>query len=513
MTTAARLMIQGTSSSAGKSVLVTGLCRLYARRGLRVAPFKAQNMALNSFVTHEGGEIGRSQAVQAEACGILPTVAMNPVLLKPNSDHRSQVIVNGRVATTLNAKEYYVWRRTLVSTVRDAFESLANAHDLVIIEGAGSPAEINLRENDLVNMGMAGMAESPVVLVGDIERGGVFASLYGTAALLEPEDRARIRGFVVNRFRGDVSILDPGLRQLEDLTHIPVLGVLPHWDIRIEEEDSLAERLGRARSTRGGDLDIAVVKLPRMANFTDFGIFDLLPGVALRYVLPGEPLGEPDMVIIPGSKSTIADMATLHETGTSAMIREYHAQGGVVAGICGGYQMLGVSIADPDRSESNMKGIQGLGLLDVQTEFGTRKRTVRTAGEVLPVTGFFSGAKGMPVEGYEIHMGWTSLLSGARPLLRLTDGSPEGAVSSDGLVFGTYMHGLFDSFPIACALVDELRQRRGQHFPIWTPPFATYREYRLAQYDRLADILEEHLDMRALDAMIGLSARKGDKRC
>ncbi len=504
MTGAARLMVQGTSSSAGKSVLVTGLCRLYARRGLRVAPFKAQNMALNSFVTPDGGEIGRSQAVQAEACGILPTVAMNPVLLKPNSDHRSQVVVNGRVSATLNAKEYYAWRHTLIPTVRNAFESLAGAHDLVIIEGAGSPAEINLRENDLVNMGMAAMADSPVILVGDIERGGVFASLYGTVALLEPEERARIRGFVVNRFRGDMSILEPGLRQLESLARIPVLGVLPYRDIRIEEEDSLAERLGAARAAGPGDPDIALIRLPRMANFTDFGIFDMLPGVVLRYVPPGEPFGEPDMVIIPGSKSTIADMATLHKTGASAMIREYRAKGGVVAGICGGYQMLGVSIADPDRSESEQEGIQGLGFLDVRTVFGVRKRIVRTAGEVLPAKGLFAGAGGLPVEGYEIHMGRTTRLSNASPLLRLTDGSPEGAISPDGQVFGIYMHGVFDSFPIARALADELRRRRGLALPAWTPPFATYSAYRLAQYDRLADMLEEHLDMRALEAIADL---------
>lgn len=504
--TAATIMVQGTTSSAGKSVLVTGLCRLYARRGLRVAPFKGQNMALNSFVTPDGGEIGRSQAVQAEACGIPPSVAMNPVLLKPDSDHRSQVIVNGRALTTLNAKDYYAFRHTLKKPVLESFRSLAATHDLVILEGAGSPAEINLRENDLVNMGMAAMADAPVILIADIERGGVFASLYGTAALLQPDERARIKGFVVNRFRGDVSILEPGLRQLEDMLRIPALGVLPYWDIRVEEEDSLAERLGSGRAGGPGDIDIAVIKLPRIANFTDFGIFDLLPDVALRYVRPGESLGNPDMVILPGSKSTVADMETLRETGMAESIRGYYAQGGVVAGICGGYQMLGREIADPDGVESARLRVDGLGLLDVRTMFEAKKRTVQTTGTVLSAPGILAAMAGLLVEGYEIHMGRSAVGEGAFPLVDLA-GVTEGAASPDGRVFGTYMHGIFDSFAIARALVAALRDRKGlPAVPGTAGGPATYREYRLAQYDRLADALEAHLDMRAVDAIIARTA-------
>ncbi len=502
--TAATLMVQGTSSSAGKSVLVAGLCRVYARRGYRVAPFKGQNMALNSFVTPDGGEIGRSQAAQAEACGLEPSTAMNPVLLKPNSDHTSQVIVRGKAVATLNAREYYAWRHTLRPRVREAFAELATAHDLVILEGAGSPAEINLRENDLVNMGMAAMADAPVILVGDIERGGVFASLYGTVTLLEPAERARIKGLVINRFRGDASILEPGLKQLTELLDIPVLGVLPYWDIRIEEEDSLAERIGGGRRAGPDEVDIAVVRLPRIANFTDFGIFDLLPGAAVRYVTPGESLGSPDMVILPGSKSTMADMRVLHESGMAGELLAYHASGGVVAGICGGYQMLGRDIADPDGAESDSPRMRGLGLLDVSTVFVPEKQTVRTAGTLLPVRGILAVAAGLPVDGYEIHMGRTEPGPAVVPLLRL-GGGYEGACTADGRVFGTYMHGIFDSFPLARVLVNALRARKHlAPVPGSRDLPGTYREYRMRQYDRLADVLEASFDMRALDAIIGV---------
>lgn len=502
---AARLMVVGTASSAGKSVLVAGLCRLYARRGLTVAPFKAQNMALNSFVTPDGGEIGRSQAVQAEACGIEPSVLMNPVLLKPNSDHTSQVIVRGKAVADLNAKDYYRWRHTLKPCVLESFEALAACHDLVLLEGAGSPAEINLRENDLVNMGMAAMADSPVILVGDIDRGGVFASLYGTVKLLDPDEQVRIKGIVINRFRGDIAILEPGLRQLEDLLGIPVLGVLPYWDIRVEEEDSLAERLGNARMAGPDEADIAVVRLPRIANFTDFGIFDLIPGAVLRYVRPGEALGTPDLVVLPGSKSTMADMLILKETGMADAIREYHASGGVVAGICGGYQMLGNDVTDPDHAESDIARMKGLGLLDCRTEFVSEKQTVQSEGRVLPTHGILASASGMTVAGYEIHMGRTGRGSNATPLLFLADGTEEGALSPDGRVFGTYLHGLFDSFPVAYALVNALREQKGLSpvFPSTETP-ATYREYRMRQYDKVADMLEKHLNLDALNTIIGL---------
>lgn len=506
------LMIQGTASSAGKSALVTGLCRVYSRRGLRVAPFKAQNMALNSFVTAEGGEIGRSQAVQAEACGIAPLTAMNPVLLKPTSDRKSQIIVNGRVHGVLDAKEYYACRHTLRPAVAEAFMSLARSFDLIILEGAGSPAEINLRENDLVNMGMAAMAEAPVVLVGDIDRGGVFASLFGTVALLEPSERAHVKGFVINKFRGDESILEPGVRQLESLLGLAGLGVLPYWDIPLEEEDSLAGRLQNAAPVQPDAVDITVIKLPRLSNFTDFAVFDLLPGVRLRYVPPGSDIGKPDMVILPGSKNTIHDLRVLHESGTAAAIAAYHDNGGVVAGICGGYQMLGQHIADPDGVESDVPEIRGLGLLDVVTVFAASKRTVQSSGAIATVPGLLARLEGLPVGGYEIHMGKTHTGAHVSPLLRLknTEGEEglDGAVSRDGRVFGTYLHGLFDSLPVARALTNALRSRAG------LAPIAddgrlptTYREYRMARYDQLADVLERHLDMVALDAILDKGMR------
>ncbi|CAK7062031.1 MAG: Cobyric acid synthase [Desulfovibrio sp.] len=501
--TAKPLMVQGTASSAGKSALVTALCRIYARRGFRVAPFKAQNMALNSYVTPEGGEIGRSQAAQAEACGIQPSTDMNPVLLKPNSDRRSQVIVNGRVRTTLDAKEYYAFRHTLQPEVRAAYARLAAVNDIIIIEGAGSPAEINLRENDLVNMGMAAMADAPVLLVADIDRGGVFASLYGTAALLAPEERARITGFVINKFRGDVSILEPGLDELEKLTGIPTLGVLPYWQIPLDEEDSLAERLVRRVKPSGPDtVDIAVLKLPRLSNFTDFAVFDLFDDVRLRYVETDGDLGAPDMVILPGSKNTVHDLAALEKSGMADAVRAYHASGGVVAGICGGFQMLGTAIADPGGVESGAFRVDGLGLLDMHTVFAAEKRTVRVSGTVTACPGVLAAVSGLPVEGYEIHMGRSSFDLSRHPFLTLATGELEGAVSPDGRVFGTYMHGVFDSVPVARALANGLRALRGlpersaAHLP------ATYGEYRRAQYDALADIVEAHLNMDMIDAII-----------
>lgn len=497
-------MVQGTASSVGKSALVTALCRIYSRRGFRVAPFKAQNMALNSHVTPDGGEMGRSQASQAEACGLLPLVDMNPVLLKPSSDRKSQVIVNGRVLASMDAREYYAFRHTLRPAVREAYSRLAAAHDIVILEGAGSPAEINLRENDLVNMGMAAMADSPVLLVADIDRGGVFASLYGTAALLPQSERARIKGFVINKFRGDVGILEPGLAEIYALTGVPVMGVLPHWHIDIDEEDSLAERLSRKPGKDGGDaVTIAVVKLSRLSNFTDFAVFDLFDDVRLCYVEPHEDLGMPDMVVLPGSKSTMRDLALLRETGMAEALLAYRASGGVVAGVCGGFQMLGESVADPSGAESDKPFMPGLALLDMRTVFLPEKSTLQIQGRALPCPGVWGSLAGADVEGYEIHMGNAVFGPGRRPLLRLADGREEGCVSEDGNVFGTYMHGVFDCIPATRALVNALRARRGlvplsaAHLP------ATRREYRLSQYDLLADVVEAHLDMRAVDAIIG----------
>jgi adenosylcobyric acid synthase len=358
MTMAKALMIQGTASSAGKSLTVTGLCRIFRQDGFSVAPFKSQNMALNSFITSEGLEMGRAQVAQAEAAGVEPSVLMNPILLKPTGDAASQVIVDGEVVATMGAADYYRRKTEFVPAVRRAYEKLAARHDIVVIEGAGSPAEINLRDNDIVNMGMAAIAGAPVLLVGDIDRGGVFASLYGTVALLEPEERARIKGVIINKFRGDVNILRPGLAQLEDLTGVPVVGVVPWMKVDIDDEDSMSSRLAVSHGAK--PLDAAVIRLPRIANFTDFNALDRHPCFGVRYVESLRQLGQPDLVIVPGTKNTMADLAALRQNGLEAAIKKL-ARGGVpVIGICGGYQMLGDGLRDPDCVEGggSMRGME-----------------------------------------------------------------------------------------------------------------------------------------------------------
>ena len=504
------LMIQGTGSSVGKSLLVAALCRIFARRGLRVAPFKSQNMSLNSFITEQGLEMGRAQVVQAEAAGIAPSAHMNPVLLKPCGDSTSQVIVNGTVRATLGARDYYAFRHALKVDIMQSFLLLSESYDLILIEGAGSPAEINLRDNDIANMGMAEMADAPVVLVGDIDRGGVFASLFGTVKLLEPAEQRRIRGFIINKFRGDLSILEPGLRDLEYLLAKPVLGVLPWLDVRIDEEDSLAERLGRRASRAPADLDIAVIRLPRLSNFTDFAVFDTLPDVRLRYVDAADALGAPDLLILPGSKNTLRDMLFLRENGFTERILALHRAGVPVIGICGGFQMLGRSINDPQGAESDLGSVPGLGLLDMDTAFAPHKRTTQTRAALTTeaaARGLLQGTEGMTLTGYEIHMGHSEPLpgSGALALSRREDGSPEGLSSPCGSVLGTYLHGLFDSLPFTRTLLDNLRRAKGlPPLPLRPEdgPPGTYADFKQAQYDLLADRVEACLDMENLERII-----------
>lgn len=501
------VMIQGTGSSVGKSLLVTALCRIFARKGVRVAPFKSQNMSLNAAVTAEGHEIGRAQAAQAEAAGIEPSSLMNPVLLKPSGDRTSQIIVNGTVRTTLTAQEYYHYRASLKPDVLRAYETLASRHDLVIIEGAGSPAEINLRENDLANMGMAEMADAPVVLVGDIDRGGVFASLYGTVKLLEPDEQRRIKGFVINKFRGDVSILEPGLRQLEYILNRPFLGVLPHWDVRIDEEDSLSERLARGRTadTDARPLDVAIVRLPRLSNYTDFAALEAQPDVALRYARSPAELGAPDWIILPGTKNTLSDLRYLHDSGLAERIKALHAAGTPVWGVCGGFQMLGRAVSDPEGVEGGPDSAPGLGLLALETMFDRHKRTTRASFSVNPeaaASGLLRGTGGMRLAGYEIHMG-RSHAQDARPLALNEAGGHDGAVSADGITVGTYLHGIFDNTAFTRTLLNNLRATK--HLPPLPLPAETdYTDFRQNEYDRLADMVERHLDMKALETIIGL---------
>ena len=474
---AKNIMIQGTMSNAGKSLLAAGLCRVLRQDGLRVTPFKSQNMALNSFITAAGGEMGRAQVVQAEAAGIAPDVRMNPILLKPTTDRGSQVIVGGKALGNMDAAAYYRRKREFIPAILEAYEGLAAEYDVIVIEGAGSPAEINLKADDIVNMGLAKLVDTPVLLAGDIDRGGVFAQLYGTVALLESEERQRIKGLIVNKFRGDPAILKPGLSDLERLCGVPVAGVIPYLRVDIDDEDSLTERFHRQEERR--DIDIAVIRLPKISNFTDFGPFERYDNVSLRYVESLRDLGHPDMILLPGTKSTIADLLWLRQSGLEAAIQKAAAAGTPVFGICGGYQMLGRSISDPDGAEAEPGArVMGMGLLPTETVFQGEKRQTQVTGVLNTVDGILSPLSGMAYEGYEIHMG----RSGDQPPLL-----------GSGCVYGTYIHGIFDAPGIADAILGALCRRKGLSPDILTSfDPAAYKE---RQYDLLAQAVRENLDM------------------
>jgi adenosylcobyric acid synthase len=494
-------MVQGTASSVGKSMLVTALCRIFRQDGLRVAPFKSQNMALNSAVTVDGGEIGRAQAEQAAAAGIEPTVDMNPILLKPEAEMRAQVVVRGRRWATLSAREYQQRKAELLGVVAESLARLRAAYDLVIIEGAGSPAEINLKADEIVNMRVAALAEAPVLLVGDIDRGGVFAALVGTLALLEPEERARVAGVVINKFRGDRALLQPGLDMFEARAGTPVLGVIPYLpNIGLAEEDS-ATLEQRQPVVDDGRVDVAVVRLPRLSNFDDFD--PLMAEAAVRFIERPSELGDPDLLVLPGTKSTVADLAWLRESGLAAAILERVERGTPLLGICGGYQMLGHTILDPLGVEADLPETPGLGLLDVVTEFAPEKQTVRVAGVAEGGAGVFAALAGHRFHGYEIHHGITRRGAAAGWLrVRRRAGVPvddlAGAVRSDGLVAGCYIHGFFEADDLRAALLGALAARRGRRV---TPvPFS-----RAAAFDRLAEHVRRHLDLGAVRRIIGLA--------
>lgn len=498
------VMVQGTMSSAGKSLMVAALCRIFAREGLRVAPFKAQNMALNSYATRDGREVGRSQAMQAEAAGVDVTVEMNPVLIKPEADSAAQIVVLGRPWERLDARDYFRRRRELWSTVTGALDMLRGRFDLVVIEGAGSPAELNLREGDLVNMPIAAYAAAPVLLVGDIERGGVFAQLLGTLHLLEPDERARVRGLIVNKFRGDRALFDDGVRILQERGGVPVLGVVPYVpDIRIADEDTLDLR-GHPTPGRAV-LDIAVVRLPRISNFDDFDPLRTEPDVALRFVDRSEELGAPDLLVLPGTKTTVADLGWMRERGLADRIVALARAGTPVLGICGGYQMLGERLLDPLGVEPGEPETPGLGLLPLRTAFEAEKQTVRVRGSVLADRGLFGGMRHAAVSGYEIHMGRTEPVGLAEPLLLLEErgerpsGEVDGATSADGWIVGSYLHGLFDNDGLRAAVLANLAARKGR-----ARSGAPARFDRGAEYDRLADVVRSSLDMPLLRRIVGL---------
>lgn len=489
------IMIQGTMSNAGKSLLVAGLCRIFKQDGYKVAPFKSQNMALNSYITKEGLEMGRAQVTQAEAAGIEPSVSMNPILLKPTNDTGSQVIVNGEVVKNMSAREYFAYKKQLIPDILKAYEKLDKEYDIIVIEGAGSPAEINLKQDDIVNMGMAKMAKAPVLLVGDIDRGGVFAQLVGTIMLLEEDEKKMIKGTIINKFRGDKTILDPGITMLEEMTKIPVVGVTPYMQVDIEEEDSLSERFNYKNSR--GVVDIVVIRLPRISNFTDFAVLEGMEEVNLRYVDSVEKLGTPDMILLPGTKNTMADLKWMRENGLEVAILKEQQKGTVIFGICGGYQMLGEVLEDPEGIEEG-GSIRGMGLLPIRTVFTREKTRTRVSGIIQEISGVLQGLSGRKLEGYEIHMGVTA---GIRETEHFSVISEEGKIEkSDGAylenVYGTYVHGVFDEDGIGVELVRILAERKGIQLKATCE--LERRAYKESQYDLLADTLRKHLDMEKI---------------
>ena len=480
------LMVQGTTSDAGKSTLVTALCRWLRRQQVTVAPFKPQNMALNSAVTADGGEIGRAQAVQAQAAGLAPHTDMNPILLKPNSDVGAQVIIHGHAVSNMDAVAYHDYKRVAMEAVLASHRRLSEAYKVVMVEGAGSPAEVNLRANDIANMGFAEAVDCPVILIADIDKGGVFAHLVGTLELLSPSERARIQGFVINRFRGDIALLQPGLDWLERRTGKPVLGVLPYlMDFHLEAEDAIDLRQSaKAAHT----LRVVVPALPRISNHTDFDPLRLHPQVDLRFVGPGQAIPGADLIILPGSKSVRADLAWLRENGWDAAIHRHLRYGGKVLGICGGLQMLGERIADPLGIEGEAGQSEGLGLLTLTTELAAQKQLRNVRGHLL--------LGDAPIEGYEIHAGISQGPALERAAVQLEDGRMEGAVSADGQVLGTYLHGLFET-PEACqALLGWAGLNQAER--------VDYHALRERDIERLADMVEAHLDTARLKSLCGL---------
>lgn len=488
------IMVQGTMSNAGKSLVVAALCRIFKQDGYRVCPFKSQNMALNSYITKEGLEMGRAQVMQAEAAGIEPSTKMNPILLKPNSDTGSQVIVNGEVRGNMSAKEYYRKKGQYVKDILESYRALEEEYDIIVIEGAGSPAEINLQENDIVNMGMAKMVDSPVLLVGDIDRGGIFAQIYGTVMLLEKEEKERVKGIIINKFRGDKAILNPGLEKMEELIHIPVTGVIPYVKLDIDDEDSLSERLRNSDSIAA--IDIVVIRFPRLSNFTDFAVFEEMENVSLRYVSRVEQLKNPDMIVLPGTKSTIADLLWMRQNGIEASIQKQAKQGTVIFGICGGFQMLGKSLEDPYGVESATgETFQGINLLPIRTVFRKDKHRTQITGTFEKIEGVLSGLNGTKFKGYEIHHGIAEYQESAETIMTLSNGESDGAQNGEN-VYGCYIHGIFDEKEVAQGILSTLLEKKG------LDPLLVHvqerDEYKNEQYNKLAETVRNNIDMKSV---------------
>ena len=493
------LVVLGTSSSVGKSLLVAGLCHLFARCGVKVAPFKAQNMSNNAAVCPDGSEIGRAQYTQALACGLDPHVDMNPVLIKPEADSRSQVVVMGRAWQTLSAKEYYPKKQILWKEATGALDRLREQYELVIVEGAGSAAELNLKQGDIVNMAIARYANAPVLLAGDIDRGGIFAQLIGTVWLLEPEERELVKGFIVNKFRGDISLFADGVNILEEKSNVPVLGVVPYMhNLFIPEEDAVAlENPFETPVAKAEEIEIVVTHLPRIANFDDFDPLAAEPGVRVRYVNSPEQVRNPDAIIIPGTKNTINDLEWLRSQGFDKVIQKHAQDGGAVVGICGGYQMLGEVVHDPQHVESKLDNAPGLGLLPIETVFAGDKATHQASAQIQNNSGWFAQLDGQTIRGYEIHMGRTDSKT---PWMQLTERSsqavqvPDGATSEDGKVWGCYVHGLFANENLRHAWLKDLGWNEGKASENENP--------FTASLTRLADTLESTLNMELLEKIV-----------
>jgi adenosylcobyric acid synthase len=503
------IMLQGTSSNVGKSVLCAALCRIFYQDGYKTAPFKAQNMALNSTVTPDGGEIGRAQGAQAEAAGIKPTVDMNPILIKPKQDMHAQIIVRGRPIGDMSAKDYRNdYLPKAVPVVLESIERLKEEYEVLVIEGAGSPAEINLKDRDIVNMKTAELADSPVLLVADIDRGGVFASLIGTLELLEPHERERVKGFIINKFRGDLDLLKPGLDFLEKKTGIDVLGVVPYMhDHGIDEEDSVCLTEYKGKEKPEAPVQVAVIQLPRISNFTDLNPFLNLPDAGLRFVRKGEKIGDVDLLIIPGTKNSILDLIYLKEQGYDQEIKLLAQKGKYIVGICGGYQMLGEILHDPEGTEAALGSQDGLGLLPCITTYSSEKSTHQVEAVINAQKGIFAKLKGQMIKGYEIHTGQTELIKGNNSLLTITTRSnkqvriPDGSYNDQGNIFGTHIHGLFDNVKIMLTLINSIRSKKGLAL-LEASDLEVFQ--RDKNYDKAAQIVRESLNMQKLKEIMGL---------
>ena len=491
------LMIQGTGSSVGKSIIVTGLCRIFRDLGYKVVPFKSQNMALNSYITKDGKEMGRAQVVQAEACGLEPDADMNPVLIKPNSDTGAQIILQGKVYGNMNAMEYHKFKSKAKEVVIDSFKRLSQKFDLMIIEGAGSPAEINLMENDIANMGMAEIGDAPVILVGDIDRGGVFASLYGTVELLPEKYRKRIKAFLINKFRGDKKLLEPGLKQMTDLTNIPFLGVIPYIkDLYIQDEDGVAVDFKAKEELHLNEINIGVIKLPHISNFTDFDALEKEPDVSLKYINPSEDFSKFDVIIIPGSKNTIDDLDFLKENNFEKKINNHLKNGKFLIGICGGFQMLGKKILDPFHVESSKDEHSGLGFFNFTTIMAKEKTTRQV--KVKPVQNLpYGELNNETLTGYEIHMGKNEYHNERLIFKNIEDSSMDGLLNEDGKIFGTYIHGIFDNDTFRRAFLNFVRKSKGLK-PLSLESSLNYKKFKEEGFNKLAEIIKENINMDML---------------